>query len=238
MKRFKRPLLIFLCTLLAIYLIAITYVPNDASINKYDFSEIASGSNRSNKYLKYGMQAFNGAPEISVLINHFKNKHNITIAVETGTYIGGTTALLANVFSKVYTIEIVEEHISKAKENLKDFTNIKYHLGSSPDMLQKLLPKLEGKNVLFYLDAHWQNYWPVLDELKLISQVYNKNTVIIIDDIKVPGRLDIDYDRFGSNELSLEHFNNTLKNNFKNYKIEYIIPKEYNSRAKMVISFE
>jgi predicted O-methyltransferase YrrM len=237
MRRFKKSVYFLVTLLFIVYFVSIIYTPKLVHIDKYDFSEVHAGLSRNNNDLIYGMKAFNGAPEIAALINYFKKKYELNTAVETGTFIGSTAAFLASTFNKVHTIEIVEKNLNRAKENLKDYRNIRFYLGSSPEILASLVEKLQKKNVLFYLDAHWQEYWPILDELKIISKVYNKNTVILIDDIKVPGRFDIDYDKYDSKELSLKYIKSTLDENFKDYKVQYILPKFNESRAKLVITF-
>ena len=55
--------------------------------------------------------------------------------------------------------------------------------GSSPDVLQSLRPLLPDET-LYFLDAHWQDYWPVLDEIRSIRP---GTGVIILHDIVVPG---------------------------------------------------
>ena len=49
--------------------------------------------------------------------------------------------------------------------------------------------------VFFYLDAHWYNYNPLLDELKVIAKYNMNKSVIAIHDFKVPGK-DFGYDKF------------------------------------------
>lgn len=44
-----------------------------------------------------------------------------------------------------------------------------------------------NKNILFYLDAHWEDYWPLLDELKTIKKYNLSDSKIIIHDFYVPG---------------------------------------------------
>jgi hypothetical protein len=46
-----------------------------------------------------------------------------------------------------------------------------------------------GALPLFFLDAHWYDYWPLLDEIELITSKVPR-CVIIIDDFQVPGRND------------------------------------------------
>jgi hypothetical protein len=48
---------------------------------------------------------------------------------------------------------------------------------------------------LFYLDAHWYDYWPLQDEVKTISKL--SQFVILADDFKVPGKPQFENDNGG-----------------------------------------
>jgi hypothetical protein len=54
-----------------------------------------------------------------------------------------------------------------------------------------------GDRPLFYLDAHWYDYWPLCDEIRLISNHLHE-AIIIIDDFEVPGRNDCSFDVYKS----------------------------------------
>ncbi len=114
--------------------------------------------------------AFNNAPELSSFFNYLKGKYHIDTAIETGTFKGGTTTLFGRLFDEVHTIEVLESAYQEAKETLKTHENIHCHLGSSEKVLRSLLPSVQGKPVLFYLDAHWEEHWPLLEELEEISK--------------------------------------------------------------------
>lgn len=188
-----------------------------------------------NQYLwQMGGYAFNYAPEITPYFALLKQKYNIDAVVETGTYQGGTTVVFSYLFDEVHTIEIEPNNYNASKERLSPYANVNCHFGSSSEVLKELLPLLKGKRVLFYLDAHWQQYWPLLDELKEISKTHKDQCIIVVDDFKVPGRSDIPYDAYGSLECSFDYIKNQLKSNFSSYTPHYIIPKSPNCRAKFV----
>jgi len=122
--------------------------------------------------------------EFEFLIKKFRIKN----IVETGTFKGDTTKEFSKMVEKVYSIESNKEYYLSSKKRLKEDNNVKLFLGSSPVILKKILPGLEG-NTLFFLDAHWGNYWPILDELNEISKVdHMKKSVIVIHDFYVPGK--------------------------------------------------
>lgn len=179
--------------------------------------------------------AFNGAPEISSFVSMLKNRYNIEVAVETGSQYGYTTSFLASVFNEVHTIEIVPSSYQAAQNNLRHFSNAICHLGSSNEVLKDILPALESKSLLFYLDAHWEEYWPLLDELEAISKTHKDNCIIVIDDVKVPIRPDIGYDAYGEHECSYEYVKDKLGEIYSAYEFYYVLPRRIESKAKLVV---
>jgi len=178
--------------------------------------------------------AFNNAPELSSFFNYLKGKYKIETAIETGTYKGSTTALFGRLFERVDTIEISEPTYRAAKETLKPYENIHCHQGSSEKILREILPSVQGKPVLFYLDAHWEEHWPLLQELEEIGKTHRDNCIIVIDDIKVPGKGSIPFDKYGDIECSYDYIKNKLDEVFSEYTFHYVIPKSVQSRAKFV----
>ena len=130
----------------------------------------------------------NGALDDKIIYQEIKNlidKFNITRVIETGTFLGWSTQVFANIVSTVDTIEINTEYVTKAKQNLQNFSNVNVHLGDSVSMLDQLINENET-NLLVFLDAHRQGQWPILQELNVLK---NKNSkpVICIHDFFVPG---------------------------------------------------
>lgn len=118
-------------------------------------------------------------------IESLVKKHNIKRIIETGSYKGWSTKILASFCEKVDTIEINDEYIAEAVAHLTEVSNVTIHKGSSPDVMEKIISENE-KNLLIFLDAHWGDYWPINDELKVC---YKKNIrpIICIHDFFVPG---------------------------------------------------
>ena len=194
------------------------------------------------EYFKYdkeslvrGYCAFNFAPEVGFVVSKLKKDYQISTAVETGTFHGGTTVYFSVIFDDVHTIDVNQECLQQAKADFKDFNNIKYHLGSSETVFKSLLPELKDKTLFVYLDAHWGSFWPLLDELEELSLTHKDNCIVMIDDFKVPGRPEIPYDRYGHHECSYEYVKPKLEKLFSSYSIHYIIPRSILSRAKLLI---
>lgn len=125
--------------------------------------------------------------------------------VETGTYRGYTTELIAARHPEltVYSSEVVQETYDAARRALRKYSNIKLSLKNSDAWIAELLKSGEiGGMPFFFLDAHWQTYWPLRGELRHIAEAGIK-TVIVIDDFEVPGRTDFGYDIDGGGEVTV-----------------------------------
>ncbi len=182
-----------------------------------------------------GYAALNYAPELNGIFSILKRDYKVNTVVETGTHRGASTRLFAILFDEVHTIEILESSYTLCKNALKKDTNVKCHLGSSETVLQKLLPTLKDKSVLFYLDAHWNDHWPLRQEIEVIGKTHFDNCIIVIDDFKVPGRSDLLFDHYGRHECSYEYIADKLHEVYSDYKMFYVIPRAVSSRAKLVL---
>jgi len=184
--------------------------------------------------MAHSLQPFNKAPELAPFFGYLKSAYLIDTVIETGTWRGKTTAFFSFLFDQVHTIEISADVYRNAKKILKPYSNITCHLGSSEKVLSQLLPSLKGRPLLFYLDAHWRQFWPLLQELNEISKTHRDNCIIVIDDFKVPERTDIPFDAYGNNECSYEYIKSGLSEIFSEYTFHYLIPKSVQCRAKFV----
>jgi predicted O-methyltransferase YrrM len=201
-----------------------------------DYSQARGGCRNDNCGLfEIGALGFNQAPEIFNFMAYLKKRYNLQDAVETGTFQGNTTKALSILFDKVYTIEIIKDNYDISKESLAAVTNVELILGSSGKELGVLLPKLVDRRILFYLDAHWFEDWPILEELAMIAKTHKDNCVIVIDDVKVPGYPSVPYDQYKGQPLSYEYIAAAVKNIFTSHSVHYVIPGDYKKRAKMVL---
>lgn len=127
----------------------------------------------------------------------------ITDVIETGTYLGSTTKLLADHAPMVHTIESNSRHFTEAREYLTaevfEKRNVEMHLGNSAEVLggviDDILAKGRGQRVFMFLDAHWEEYNPLLDELKLIAEKKIR-PIIAIHDFKIPDHPELGFDTY------------------------------------------
>ena len=117
----------------------------------------------------------------------------VTAFVETGTEEGKTTRWAARYFGNVFTCDVSLEYLSKAEAALPD--HVKLFELNSPNFIYSIRNDA-GTFPLFFLDAHWLDYWPLQDELKTIEAHYHK-AVVIVHDCAVPGRHNFWYCRGG-----------------------------------------
>jgi len=137
-------------------------------------------------------------------------RYGIQQIVETGTYKGVTTEFLASFGLPIHTVEVVPETYESTKDRLAGKKNITCHLGNSAEVLAALLPGLPKVPTLFYADAHWQTYWPLRDELKVITKEFpGALAVIIIDDFQVPGR-NYQFDSYLEQACNVEYLQDVL----------------------------
>ena len=150
--------------------------------------------------------------------------------IETGTFKGKTTDFFADVFDIVHTYEINREYARAYKKP----GNVKLFVKNSGRYLKNSFKHLNDRRPLFYLDAHWGDYWPVNDEIKQISKQYKDNCIILIDDCQVPGYPNIGHDNYKGQPLNYEYVKSRLDEAFTSYKVYYLIT-EGEFRGKMLI---
>jgi hypothetical protein len=121
-----------------------------------------------------------------------------TSFVETGTSRGYSTELVAMTCPKVpvFTAEVLEETYRTSRFALGRYPNITQLLGSSDEVVAKLIAERKvGDLPLFYLDAHWEAYWPLLAEMRHIAGA-RLRTCTVIDDFQVPGQPQFEFDSY------------------------------------------
>lgn len=170
--------------------------------------------------------AFNGNPQCGVFIQNLMLNLDIQACIETGTYKGGSTLWFAKLLPEVHTIEINEDLYRENQTTFKGLQSIRAHLGNSPKVMDVILKDWDPeRSVLFYLDAHWHDYWPILDELLAISRSSCRNNcVIVIDDFQIPGRPDIPYDSYNGQALNFHFVEASLRKAIPDLHYEYYAP--------------
>lgn len=152
---------------------------------------------------------FNGDIYIRQEFLKLKEKHGINVAVETGSCLFSTTKWLAENFEKVFTVESNPAYYNIGINKLtSDERNSKVMavLGDSVQTLKTVFTQYISKNdrVIFFLDAHWEESCPLLDEIKAIHEMnLEYPPVIAIHDMLVPDKPEFGYDTYNGNPFTV-----------------------------------
>ncbi len=171
------------------------------------------GRNMKDKeYIERNLKGFEADSFIKAEIEKLRDRFRVKTVIETGTYLGGTTKVLSTMFEEVYTCEINDGNFKKSNEYLRDIDNVILVNQSSPKFLDDLLQILTASSniKLFFLDAHWSNDCPLLDELSCIAK-HKLKPVIVIHDWKVPDRPDLGYDSYNGQDFTFEWIQSHLE---------------------------
>jgi glycosyltransferase involved in cell wall biosynthesis/predicted SAM-dependent methyltransferase len=119
-------------------------------------------------------------------------RFSLVAFVETGTFMGDTTANAGAIFKEVHTIELSEMLAQKAVQRFAGESHIHVHCGDSATVLAAVVQRLTGP-ALFWLDGHYsegvtalgsQNT-PIREELRIIAQHAPHGSIILIDDLRL-----------------------------------------------------
>jgi hypothetical protein len=107
--------------------------------------------------------------------------------VETGTWTGNSAGYMAETTGlPVYSCEIEPRFHAVASMRLANVPGIHLSLSDSRAYLRELSDgPLAGKVVLFYLDAHWGQETPLVEEVDWIASHWDR-WAAVIDDFQVP----------------------------------------------------
>lgn len=149
-------------------------------------------------YIKQNALGFEGDTFLKEKCEAIIKDNQIDWVIETGTYRGASTSHFAKWCERVDTIEINAVNYADARKLLEDFNNVNMHFGNSAEVLDGLLSSDDAQiaNIFLFLDAHWEGYNPLLDELRLIAEKGLK-PIIAIHDFKVPGSPELGFDTYG-----------------------------------------
>lgn len=156
-----------------------------------------------NQYVEINKQGFEGDRILRDTVQGLIDTYKIETVVETGTFKGSTTVQFADMVKQVYTTEINPVYYKEAFQKFRDMgvaDIIKNYQGSSVNILPMILPTIPQPQLLFFfLDAHWGENNPLLQELQIIAD-HKLKPVIAIHDFKVPGHSELGYDTYGGQD--------------------------------------
>lgn len=165
-------------------------------------SAISRRLSRSRKLPEWAGLPFNGQrlrqEAVESLIANFKPD----ALIETGTFMGDTTRYLAENGLPVYATEIKLSFRMMTRLSVRNYSNVEVLPMDSRVAIKKLNERRVARPFA-YLDAHWWKDLPLMEEIRLLTSLWN-DAVIVIDDIQVPGDDGYLFDDFQGKAVSIE----------------------------------
>ena len=149
-------------------------------------------------------EAFNGQRMRHETVKRIAARLEPDVCIESGTFMGFTTRALAGLGRPVITIEVDPGYHRLATFALRDLPGVEVIRGDSAEVLRELTERPIVRPLL-YLDAHWGERVPLSSELAIAFGAWPE-TVIVIDDFRVPHDPGYGYDTYGGVPLSIEHY--------------------------------
>jgi len=123
-------------------------------------------------------------------LRRYGRDFSLRVLVETGTYLGDTTAALADDFERCFTVEFSPQLHARARARFAGKPKIECLLGNSADLLPEIVKRI-ATPALFWLDAHASGGEttntcrnPILQELQTILSHRVHGHVVLIDDAR------------------------------------------------------
>jgi predicted O-methyltransferase YrrM len=143
---------------------------------------------------------FNGQPFRQALFRSLIEQLKPVAIVETGTFLGTTTAFMAETGLPVFTVEAHPRRYGFARARLWRFRRVTLRNADSRTMLTTLfkgpLRRFSGRTLFVYLDAHSNDNLPLAEELETVFH-HCPAAVVMIDDFCVPSDAGYRYDDYG-----------------------------------------
>jgi predicted O-methyltransferase YrrM len=163
------------------------------------------------------------ALEDTILRNRIRqiiHDHKIEVIVETGVNEGRSTVEFGCMSNDMVVVGIDNDSeclkLTSHKITSAGMANrIALFLGNSPDVLRNIMPLLPDRT-LYFLDAHWESYWPLRDE---ITAIRSGTGVIAIHDMKVPDHPELGWDAYRGQPVGTQDIQ-ILSNDPTIYRVE------------------
>jgi hypothetical protein len=126
-----------------------------------------------------------------IVIESYQKKFNISILIETGTYLGDMVNSQLNNFETIYSVELSNDLWKRAIKRFNRFKKIKLLQGDSGVVLHDLVPRI-NERAIFWLDGHYsagitakgEKDCPIFEELGAIFKS-KINHILLIDDARL-----------------------------------------------------
>lgn len=154
---------------------------------------------------RHPIRGFNREVIRAYIFSGLHELYRCTSFVETGTENGDTTAFARRAFkTPVFSSELNNTSYLVSRMYLAWARQTRIAHLNSPEFLQEICdPATLGDNPMFYLDAHWNEYMPLPDELATIGDRCPR-AVVLIDDFEVPWEPRFLYDGYPGVRINVD----------------------------------
>jgi predicted O-methyltransferase YrrM len=162
-----------------------------------------------------GVRYFNGQRSRADLFAAVLRAFDCESIIETGTYLGNTTKYMAETSSlPVHSCETNPVFFAIASKELAETTNVDLFLGDSRAFLADLVSRgVHRRRSFLYLDAHWNDDLPLVEEIEIIAGNWSE-FVVMIDDFQVPHDDGYGFDDYGAGQrFTLKDFGAAFERN-------------------------
>lgn len=124
------------------------------------------------------------------LVKRLITNFEVPYFVETGTAGGDSLRVMARLFQKCYSIEIVNERYETLKQSEWP-DNVELYQGDSVEFVTQISSRLSSGYTLFWLDAHYSDNTPAAEGtiecplLMEIEAISSRKAIILIDDARL-----------------------------------------------------
>ncbi len=125
-------------------------------------------------------------------IRSLAKKVGANCLIETGTFLGVTTARCARIFDTVLTVELDPQLAARARKFLAKYANVTVYQGDAVCRLPEMLTHIGARKTVVFLDGHFSGGntargavpEPAIAELAILGKHADRIGAIIIDDFR------------------------------------------------------
>lgn len=141
----------------------------------------------------------NGQRHRQAMVRELVRLLDVELVVETGTFRGTSSEFFLHVTGRpLKSVEANRRFHEYARRRLRTYADVELALGDSRQYLGRLAADsaATAATTFFYLDAHWEEDLPLVEEIRIIVGAWS-HAAIMIDDFEVPGDPGYAYDDYG-----------------------------------------